>query len=130
MAKGKIIIIKENEKGIVQNDNGHEITFVQPYLTDLGMKVGTVVRFDVYTDPTTGEKTAYNVELYKKGIIIIKENEKYPTVQDENFGVIPVYEPLLKEQGIVDGSKISYELLNPSTGTGPVAVYAKLVAPK
>ena len=58
------------------------------------------VRFDVYTDPTTKEKTAFNVETYRKGIIVVKETDK-GFVQDPNFGQIPLFEPMMNKVGAI-----------------------------
>lgn len=126
MAKGVIKVVKDNEHGLVTNDNGKDIPFTQPFIKELGLKEGMTVRFDVYTDPTTKEKTAFNVETYRKGIIVVKETDK-GFVQDPNFGQIPLFEPMMKEQGIVDGSTVKYDLI--TTSLGLTGVYVKLAEP-
>jgi len=120
MPKGKIITSTDNEHGFVENENGKEIPFVQPLCKELGLRVGSVVRFDVYTDPVTKDKTAYNVELYKKGIITGKDNDT-GMIADANFGSIPTIVPLMKSRGIQYGDLVKYEHLQ--TSNGLVAVY-------
>ncbi|MCW3102904.1 MAG: hypothetical protein JWO09_1344 [Bacteroidetes bacterium] len=127
MAKGKIKVSTDNEHGIVINENGREIKYIQPCSKQLGLAAGTVVRFDVYTDPTTQEKTALNVELYRKGIITGKDNDT-GMIADANYGDIMAYAPMMKEQGITSGSTVKYDLIKDANG-GWIAVYVKLTEP-
>jgi|GEM_PF-2264563 len=127
MAKGKIKVSTDNEHGIVINENGKEIKFIQPFSKQLGLAPGTVVRFDVYTDPNTQEKTAFNVEMYRKGIITGKDNDT-GMIMDANYGEIVAYEPMMKEQGITSGSTVKYDLIQDEKG-GWMAVYVKLAEP-
>jgi predicted small secreted protein len=127
MAKGKIKVSTDNEHGIVVNENNREIKYVQPFSKELGLIAGRTVRFDVYTDPATQEKTAYNVELYRKGIITGKDNDT-GMIADANFGEIMAYVPMMKEQGIATGDTVKYDLLGVDKGVF-VAVYVKLAEP-
>ena len=126
MAKGKIKTSTDNEHGIVVNENNREINYIEPFSKEQGLAPGRVVRFDVYTDPVTKEKTALNVELYRKGIITGKDNDTGMIV-DENFGEITVYVPMMKEQNISTGDLVKYDLLN-LNGT-MVGVNVKLTEP-
>ena len=123
MGKGKIITSKDNDHGIILNDNNKEIAYWQPFAKELGLKVGSRVRFDAVVDPKTKEKTAVNVELYKKGIITGKDNDTGMII-DENFGEIPVYEPMMEQQGIASGAFVKYDLVLSEKGV--VAVNVKL----
>ena len=124
MAKGKIITSTDNEHVFVQNvGSDKQIAYYQPYSKELGLKAGMFVRYDVLKDPNTGEKTAVNVELYKKGIITGKDDD-HGLIQDLNFGEIRASELMMKEQGILTGSFVKYDLLN--TNDGMVAVCVKL----
>ncbi|MCW3070649.1 MAG: hypothetical protein JWO44_539 [Bacteroidetes bacterium] len=127
MAKGKIKVSTDNEHGIVVNENGKEIKYIQPFSKQLGLAPGTVVRFDVYTNPTTQEKTAFNVEIYRKGIITGKDNDT-GMITDANFGEIMAYVPMMKEQGISSGDTVKYDHFKDEKGT-IYAVYVKLAEP-
>lgn len=120
MAKGKIKTSTDNEHGIITLESGKDLNYVQPYSKELGLRVGMTVRLDVITDPKTLEKTGVNVQLYKKGIITGKDNDT-GMIADVNFGDIPAYAPYMKEQGIISGTEVRYEILQ--SDTGPVAVY-------
>ncbi|MCW3085146.1 MAG: hypothetical protein JWP12_2512 [Bacteroidetes bacterium] len=123
MAKGKIITSTDNEHGFVQNDGSDKkIPYIQPLSKELGLKVGMFVRYDVLKDPVTGDKTAVNVELYKKGIITGKDND-HGMIEDPNFGQIHAMVPMMSQQGIKDNTLVKYELLN--TSDGMIAVYVK-----
>jgi hypothetical protein len=126
MSKGKIKTSTDNEHGIVVNENNREINYIEPFSKEQGLAPGRVVRFDVYTDPVTKEKTALNVELYRKGIITGKDNDTGMLV-DENFGEITVYVPMMKQQNIATGDLVKYDLLN-LNGT-MVGVNVKLTEP-
>jgi hypothetical protein len=123
MAKGKIITSTDNEHGFVQNDGSDKkIPFIQPLCKELGLKEGMIVRYDVLKDPVTGDKTAVNVELYKKGIITGKDND-HGLVQDPNFGSIRALVPMMSQQGILNNSLVKYDIMN--TADGMVAIYVK-----
>jgi cold shock CspA family protein len=126
MGKGTIIIIKDHENGIVENENGKQIPFKQAYMTELALEKGRKVTFDVYEDPTNPkDKTAYNVELQQRGKIIIIKDTESGIISDPNFGDIPFYEPFLKEQGIAEGMEVKYRLIK-AEKVGPVAVYLNI----
>lgn len=128
MGKGIIKVPSGSSSGagILVNENGKEITYYQPFGKEIGLKEGTVVRFDVYTDPTTKEKTAFNVETYRKGIIVVKETDK-GTINDPNYGTLELFEPMMKQQGIVDGSTVKYDVIQVN-GIN-VGIYVKLAEP-
>lgn len=126
MGKG-IIIIKDTDRGMIQNENGKEIPYVQANADLLGLKEKAYVRFDVYYNDTTKEKTAYNVELQRTGIIIIKDTDR-GMINDPNFGEIEAIIPFQKERGIESGATVRYQHLN--NGKTVVAVYVEVVEPK
>ncbi len=128
MGKGKIIIIKDTANGLIENDNGVQIPFIQTNMPELFLEVGRIVKFDVYQNPDNPkDKTAYNVELQKKGKIIIIKDTAGELV-DPNFGQIPFSAPFPKEQGLFDGAEVKYEIV--MNGKIPTAVYVKLTAEK
>lgn len=122
MAKGKIITSTDNEHGIVQNDNGKQFPYIQPYSKELGLAENMIVRFDLIKDDK-GNKTAVNVELYKKGGITTGKDNDTGMIVDANFGNVPTVIPMMAGLGITDGTLVKYELLK--TSQGLVAVYVK-----
>lgn len=125
MGKG-IIIIKESDRGgKLQNENGKELPYVQDYSTALGLEPKRLVRFDVYFNDVTKEKTAYNVELYKRGKIIIIKDTDRAVIEDPNYGQIEGVIPFAKERGIEIGTEVKYQLI-PNEKT-VVAVYIDIV---
>jgi len=125
MGKG-IIIIKDTDRGMIQLENGKQIPYVQANSDLLNLKEKAAVRFDVYFNDVTKEKTAYNVELQRTGIIIIKDTDR-GMITDANYGAIEAIVPFMKERGIEDGATVRYQHLN--NGKGIVAVYTELVDP-
>ena len=123
MAKGKIITSTDNEHGIVQSDSGKQIPYTQPFSKELMLQPNSVVRFDVVKDDK-GNKTAVNVELYKKGGITTGKDNDTGMIMDANFGRIPVATPMTAALGITDGALVKYDLLK--TDSGMVAVYVRL----
>lgn len=125
MGKG-IIIIKDNDRGIIENENGKQIPFVQEFMTELFLDKGSKVTFETYENPNNPkDKTGYNVALQQRGkIIIIKDNE-HGIVQDPNFGEISFYEPFLKEQGMLEGTEVKYTIIK-SEKQGYVAVHLNI----
>jgi hypothetical protein len=111
MAKG-IIVFKDGHKGTLKNENGKEISYFQASSDELGIEINRKVTYNIYTDPTTNERTAFNVQLDRKGkIIIIKDTHK-GTIQDDNFGEIEAEIPFAKERGFAAGQEVSYRLVN------------------
>ncbi|MBL7883618.1 MAG: hypothetical protein JNL69_06090 [Bacteroidia bacterium] len=125
MGKG-IIVIKDTDRGMLKNENGKELKYVQSNSDLLGLKENAVVRFDVYHNDATKEKTAYNVELQRTGIIVIKDTDR-GMIKDPNFGEIEAVVPFMKERGFEDGATVKYFHLK--TDKGVVAVYVELVDP-
>jgi hypothetical protein len=125
MGKG-IIIIKDTDRGMIQTDSGKQIPYVQANSDLLNLKEKSAVRFDVYFNDVTKEKTAYNVELQRTGIIIIKDTDR-GMITDANYGDIDAIVPFMKERGIEDGATVRYQHLN--NGKTIVATYVELVDP-
>jgi len=111
MGKG-IIVVKEGHKGTLKNDNGNDIPYFQASSDELGIEVNRKVTFDVYVDPVTKEKTAFNVALDRKGKIIVVKDTHKGTIQDDNFGEIEAEIPFAKERGFVAGQEVRYRLVS------------------
>jgi hypothetical protein len=111
MGKG-IIVIKEGHKGTLKNDKGNDINYFQASSDELGIEVNRKVTFDVYVDPVTKEKTAFNVALSRKGKIITVKDGHKGTIQDDNFGEIEAEIPFGKERGFAAGQEVRYRLVN------------------
>ncbi len=111
MGKG-IIVVKEGHKGTLKNENGNDINYFQVSSDELGIEVNRKVTFDVYIDPVTKEKTAFNVELDRKGKIIVVKDTHKGTIQDDNFGEIEAEIPFAKERGFVAGQEVRYRLVS------------------
>jgi len=125
MGKG-IIIIKDTDRGMIQTDSGKQIPYVQADSDLLNLRAKAAVRFDVYFNDVTKEKTAYNVELQRTGIIIIKDTDR-GMITDANYGQIEAIVPFMKERGIEDGATVRYQHLYNDKVVS--AVYVELVDP-
>ena len=125
MGKG-IIIIKDTDRGMIQLENGKQIPYVQANSDLLNLRAKAAVRFDVYFNDVTKEKTAYNVELQRTGIIIIKDTDR-GMITDANYGQIEAIVPFMKERGIEDGATVRYQHLYNDKVVS--AVYVELVDP-
>jgi hypothetical protein len=124
MGKG-IIVLKDGHKGALRNNNGNEIPYFQSSSDELGIEVGRKVVFDVYIDPTSKVKTAFNVELVRKGKIIVVKDGHKGTIQDDNFGEIEAEIPFGKERGFEAGQEVRYRLV--TNGRVYSAVYVDLI---
>lgn len=127
MGKG-IIVLKDGHKGTLKNDNGNDINYFQASSDELGIEVNRKVTFDVYVDPVTKEKTAFNVALDRKGKIIVLKDTHKGTIQDDNFGEIEAEIPFAKERGFAPGQEVRYRLV--TNGRVYSAVYVDLIPVK
>lgn len=127
MGKG-IITVKDGHKGVLKNDNGKEVPYVQEFSTELGIEVGRKVVFDTVVDPATNKKVAYNVELSRKGKIITVKDGHKGIIEDENFGQIDADLPFAKERELFVGQEVRYRLLK--TDKTYTAVYVDPVSEK
>lgn len=118
--KGRIGVIKDGTGGIVMDKNGNSLEFSQPYLAELNLNQGDIVRFDRAS--IGGKEVANNVVRSTVGVIssINPDNqtgyitEKEPnklTVETVKPKLIPFFQPNIKELGIAVGDMVHYSLI-------------------
>lgn len=120
--KGKIVgPIKEGTGGIVMDKGGNQLEFNQPYLKELNLNEGDIVRFDRAS--VGGKPVANNVVRATVGTIAtinddnctgtILEKEPNPKkfASDGKPNVIPFYQANARELGLMVGDTVHYNLI-------------------